>query len=96
MRPALQKAAGKGVSAVNKVTLVAAEAQKMTLCSALLKEVGTRPMCLVVMGLGFRRQPPLLFCVCVCIESVDSPPGSHQAPICVGHRLAVHTTASKA
>jgi len=39
LRPALHKAAAKGVSSVTRVTLESAEQSKKTLCLALLQEV---------------------------------------------------------
>lgn len=39
LRPALHKAAGKGVSSIKRVTLESAEQSKKSLCLALLKEV---------------------------------------------------------
>jgi hypothetical protein len=39
LRPALHKAAGRGIDAVNRVALTVAEQQKRTLCVSLLREV---------------------------------------------------------
>lgn len=42
LRPQLHRAAGKGLPAVTRVSLKAAEEQKLVLCTSLLREVRRR------------------------------------------------------
>lgn len=63
LRPGLHKAAAKGVGAVQKLAMATAEQQKLTLCSALLKEVRMKGLGDKLINAGWRA---VFGCICRC------------------------------
>lgn len=58
LRPALHKAAAKGVSSVKRVTLESAEQSKKTLCLALLREVSKETLAMCKETLAVSKETP--------------------------------------